>query len=142
MSAILDASTAPFDRLTSEEAEYLRAAMDVVYFRPGETIVAEGARARRASIIVIKGCVEEREQGELVGLLGPKDFFDSRAVVQGVGVSGFIAREETLCSLAPPRRRAAADQRQSPFRRLLLQRHFAQARRARAKGRIDPDRFA
>jgi CBS domain-containing protein len=100
MSAILDASTAPFDRLTAEEADSLRAAMDVVYFRPDETIVAEGG-APEGLFIVIKGCVEEREQGELVGLLGPKDFFDSRAVVQGVGVSGFIAREETLCSLAP-----------------------------------------
>lgn len=100
MSAILDASMAPFDRLTSEEADSLRAAMDVVYFRPDETIVAEGAPPE-GLFIVIKGCVEEREQGELVGLLGPKDFFDSRAVVQGVGVSGFIAREETLCSLAP-----------------------------------------
>jgi CBS domain-containing protein len=100
MSAILDASTAPFDRLSSEEADSLRAAMDVVYFRPDETIVAEGG-APEGLFIVIKGCVEEREQGELVGLLGPKDFFDSRAVVQGVGVSGFIAREETLCSLAP-----------------------------------------
>ncbi len=32
MSAILDASTAPFDRLTAEEADSLRAAMDVGLF--------------------------------------------------------------------------------------------------------------
>jgi CBS domain-containing protein len=100
MSVILDNATAPFDRLTPEEAESLRGAMDIAYFRPNETIVAEGA-APEGLYIVIKGCIEEREQGELVGLLGPKDFFDSRAVVQGVGVSGFTAREETLCALAP-----------------------------------------
>jgi CBS domain-containing protein len=100
MSVILDNATAPFDRLTPEEAESLRGAMDVAYFRPNETIIAEGA-APEGLYIVIKGCIEEREQGELVGLLGPKDFFDSRAVVQGVGVSGFTAREETLCALAP-----------------------------------------
>ncbi len=100
MSAILDVSTAPFDRLTPEEAEILRNSLDVAYFRPNETIIAEGA-APEGLYIVIKGCVEERAQGELMGLLGPRDFFDSRALVQGAGVSAFIAREETLCSLAP-----------------------------------------
>jgi CBS domain-containing protein len=100
MSVILDTSTAPFDRLTPEEVETLRGVMDVAYFRPEETIIAQGA-APEGLYLVIKGCVEEREQGELVGLLGPKDFFDSRAVVQGAGVSGFVAREETLCALAP-----------------------------------------
>jgi CBS domain-containing protein len=100
MSAILDVSTAPFDRLTPEEADILRNSLDVAYFRPNETIIAEGA-APEGLYIVIKGCVEERAQGELMGLLGPRDFFDSRALVQGAGVSAFIAREETLCSLAP-----------------------------------------
>ena len=100
MSAILDVSTAPFDRLTPDEIEILRGSLDVAYFRPNETIIAEGA-APEGLYIVINGCVEERAQGELMGLLGPKDFFDSRALVQGAGVSAFIAREETLCSLAP-----------------------------------------
>jgi CBS domain-containing protein len=100
MSAILDVSTAPFDRLTPEEADILRNSLDVAYFRPNETIIAEGA-APEGLYIVIKGCVEERAQGELMGLLGPRDFFDSRALVQGAGISAFVAREETLCSLAP-----------------------------------------
>jgi CBS domain-containing protein len=100
MSAILDVSAAPFDRLTPEEAEILHAALDVAYYKPGEIIIAGGARPE-GLYIVIKGCVEERAEGELVGLMGPKDFFDSRALVQGSGVSAFVAREETLCTLAP-----------------------------------------
>ena len=100
MNPIFDTATAPFDRLTSEEVETLRSATDVAYFRPGATIIGEGAPPEGLYIIV-KGCVEERAQGELVGLLGPKDFFDSRALVQGAGVSAFVAREETLCALAP-----------------------------------------
>ncbi|MGO9392404.1 putative nucleotidyltransferase substrate binding domain-containing protein [Rhodoblastus sp.] len=100
MNPIFDASAAPFDRLSLEEAELLRAALDVAYFRPDETIIAEGA-APEGLYIIVKGCVEERAQGELVGLLGPKDFFDSRALVQGAGVSAFITREETICALAP-----------------------------------------
>jgi CBS domain-containing protein len=100
LSAILDVSTAPFDRLTPEEIEILRGSLDVAYFRPNEVIVSEGA-APEGLYIIIKGCVEERAQGELLGLRGPKDFFDSRALVQGAGITDFIAREETLCSLAP-----------------------------------------
>ena len=100
MNPIFDAATAPFDRLTAEEAESLREALDVAYFRPNQTIIAEGA-APEGLYIIVKGAVEEREQGELLGLLGPKDFFDSRALVQGAGVSAFVAREETLCALAP-----------------------------------------
>ena len=100
MAQSFDITQAPFDRLTPDEIEILRGSLDVAYFRPNETIIAEGA-APEGLYIVIKGCVEERAQGELMGLLGPKDFFDSRALVQGAGVSAFIAREETLCSLAP-----------------------------------------
>ena len=100
MSVLLDTATAPFDRLSSDEADALRGVLDIAYFRPDETIIAEGA-APEGLYVVIKGAVEEREQGELVGLLGPKDFFDSRALVQGAGVSSFVAREETLCALAP-----------------------------------------
>uniref|UniRef100_UPI0035B490D3 cyclic nucleotide-binding domain-containing protein n=1 Tax=Rhodoblastus sp. TaxID=1962975 RepID=UPI0035B490D3 len=69
MSVLLDTSTAPFDRLTSEEVETLRGAMDVAYFRPNETIIVQGG-APEGLYLVIKGCVEEREHGELVGLLG------------------------------------------------------------------------
>ncbi|MCI4678494.1 DUF294 nucleotidyltransferase-like domain-containing protein [Rhodoblastus acidophilus] len=100
MSVLLDTTTAPFDRLTADEAEALRGALDVAYFKPGETIIAQGA-APEGLYVIIKGAVEERAHGELVGLLGPGDFFDSRALVQGAGVSGFVAREETLCALAP-----------------------------------------
>jgi CBS domain-containing protein len=100
MSAMLDATAAPFDRLSPDEVETLAKSLDVAYYKPGETIITEGA-ASEGLFLVIKGCVEERQQNELVGLLGPKDFFDARALVQGVGVSGFVAREETLCSVAP-----------------------------------------
>lgn len=100
MSVLLDVSAPPFDRLTAEDADALRAALDVVYFRPDQTILAEGATPE-GFYIVIKGCVEERAGDELAGLLGPKDFFDSRALVQGVAASSFVAREESLCALAP-----------------------------------------
>ena len=43
MPNAFDAANAPFDRLTSQEVETLRAALDIGYFRPGETIIAQNA---------------------------------------------------------------------------------------------------
>ena len=42
-----------------------------------------------------------REGGTLNAVLGPKDSFDSRALVHGAAGEDFIAAEETLCYLIP-----------------------------------------
>jgi CBS domain-containing protein len=95
-----DTANAPFDRLTQRQAETVHAALDIGYFRPHETIIAQDA-APDSLFIVIKGCVEERDGRELIGLRGPGDWFDSRALVQGGTSHVFVAREETLCHLLP-----------------------------------------
>jgi len=96
-----DTSNPPFDRLTPQECDQLRAAIDIEYFRPGEVLVAPETLADNLYVI-IKGSVEERDgDGELAALLGPGDSFDSRALMQGSGARSFVAREETLCHLLP-----------------------------------------
>ena len=88
MAQSFDATNAPFDRLTPSEVDAVRAALDIGYFRRGETIIArDGAPA--SLFVVIKGCVEERDGEELVALRGPGDCFDSRALVQGGGSNAF-----------------------------------------------------
>ncbi len=96
MPNTFDATNPPFDRLTSQELSTLRAALDITYFRPGETIIAQNAPAS-ALFVVIKGTVEERDGSDLLALLGPKDSFDSRALLHGKSGHAFVAREETLC---------------------------------------------
>jgi CBS domain-containing protein len=100
MPNAFDASNPPFDRLTSQEVETLRAALDIAYFRPGETIIAQNAPAN-ALFVVIKGTIEERDGSDLLALLGPKDSFDARTLVHGKSGHAFVAREETLCYVAP-----------------------------------------
>jgi CBS domain-containing protein len=100
MPNVFDATDPPFDRLTPQEVATLRAALDIAYFRPGETIIAQDAPAS-ALFVVIKGTVEERDDGDLQALLGPKDSFDSRALVHGKSGHAFVAREETLCYTCP-----------------------------------------
>src|SRR5246127_4008805 len=100
MPKAFDISNPPFDRLAPNAAETLRATLDVGYFRPGEAIIAQDAVAD-SFYVVIKGTVEERDEADLLALLGPKDSFDSRALVHGKGGHGFFAREETLCYVIP-----------------------------------------
>ena len=100
MATAFDATNAPFDRLTPPQIGAVEAALDIGYFRPGETLIAHDG-APESLFVVIKGCVEERDGEDLIGLRGPGDCFDSRALVQGAGSNAFVAREETLCNLAP-----------------------------------------
>ena len=100
MPKAFDAANPPFDRLTPTEVETLRAALDIAYFRPDEAIIEQDKPAD-ALYIVIKGTIEERDDKDLLALLGPKDSFDSRALVYGRSGHAFVAREETLCYAAP-----------------------------------------
>lgn len=100
MPKAFDAANPPFDRLTPSEVETLRAALDIAYFRPEEAIIEQNASAD-ALYVVIKGMIEERDGKDLLALLGPKDSFDSRALVHGRSGHDFVAREETLCYTAP-----------------------------------------
>jgi len=95
-----DSSNPPFDRLSQGEVEELRAALDIEYFRPGATIVAQGRPSDHLHV-VIKGTVEARDGAALQAVFGPKDSFDSRAVVHGAAGEDFVAAEETLCHLIP-----------------------------------------
>src|SRR3954469_3348380 len=100
MPSAFDASNPPFDRLTQQEIGELRAALDIAYLRPGEAVLIPGQKAESLHVI-IKGSVEVRDGGTLNALLGPKDSFDSRALVHGAAGEDFIAAEETLCYLVP-----------------------------------------
>lgn len=99
-AAGFDAHNPPFDRLTAEQVEAVRAATDIGYFPPGETIIASGRPSEHLHVI-IKGAVEVRQEGALEAVLGPKDSFDSRALVHGASGEDFVAAEETLCFLIP-----------------------------------------
>jgi CBS domain-containing protein len=100
MTSGFDAQNPPFDRLSQPEIEDLRAAIDIGYFRPGERIIAAGESAEHLHVL-IKGSVEERQGDTVLAVLGPKDSFDSRALVHGAAGDDFVAAEETLCHLIP-----------------------------------------
>src|SRR5215204_5740960 len=90
----------PFDRLTNQEIEELKASLDIGYFHRGEAIVQQG-RPSEFLHVIIKGTVEDRAGDMLQAVLGPKDSFDARAVVHGAAGETFLAAEETLCHRIP-----------------------------------------
>ena len=98
-----DASNPPFDRLNEQEVGSLTASIDIGYFAPGEVIVRRSAASERLHVI-IKGAVEVKDGADLHAVLGPKDTFDSRALVHGAAGEDFVAAEETLCYLVPRER--------------------------------------
>jgi CBS domain-containing protein len=95
-----DAANPPFDRLTHKEIEQLTAVLDIGYFSPDEVIIRQDHTSDLLHVI-IKGAVEVRDGNALHAVLGPKDSFDSRAVVHGAAGEDFVAVEETLCYLIP-----------------------------------------
>lgn len=95
-----DAQNPPFDRLTHEEIEKIRGAVDIEYFAPQHRIVEKGRTSTHLHVI-IKGSVEARDGDSVQAVLSAKDSFDSRAVVHGAAGEDFIAVEETLCYLVP-----------------------------------------
>jgi CBS domain-containing protein len=100
MPQAFDAHNPPFDRLDHQQIGELRAALDIGYFRPGETIIERGQRSGDLHV-VIKGSVEERDGDVIEALLGPQDSFDARSLVHGAAGARFVAAEETLCYLVP-----------------------------------------
>ena len=100
MPKAFDADNPPFDRLTPQQIERIRAVIDIGYFRPGETIIADRSSADHL-YVVIKGHVDVREGTEVVAELGPQDSFDARALMHGSSGQAFVASEETLCYLLP-----------------------------------------
>ena len=97
-----DVRNPPFDRLSHAELSDLLGALDIGYFRPGETVVQTG-RPSEALHVVLEGRVEERDGDVPVGVLDSGDGFDSRAVVHGAAGADFVAVKETPCHLVPRR---------------------------------------
>ena len=95
-------NAAPFDRLSTQEQERLRASLDVAYYRENETILKPG-QTGTALHILIKGGVEERsgDNQEIFAHYANDDLFDVRAQLEGTVKHKYIALEDTLSYLLP-----------------------------------------
>jgi CBS domain-containing protein len=95
MPNAFDFASSPFDSLHVEEQRLVRDAVDIAYFREGETILDIGVEPSHL-FVVIKGHVSQFDAGEIVATYGPHDCFDGRSLVAGRASSRFVAAEEVL----------------------------------------------
>ena len=95
MPNAFDFTSSPFDGLDADEQRLVRDAVDIAYFREGETILDLGIEPSHL-FIVIKGRVSQYDAGEIVATYGPHDCFDGRSLVAGRASSRFVAAEEVL----------------------------------------------
>jgi CBS domain-containing protein len=97
MPSAFDFDHSPFDCLTAEERDRVRAQVDIAYFREGEAIL-EAGMAPTHLFIVIKGFVRQFAPGdsEPVASFGPHDTFDGRSLLAGQVSGRFVAAEEVL----------------------------------------------
>jgi len=90
-----DFTSSPFDGLDATEQRLVRDAVDIAYFREGDTILEPGIEPTHL-FVVIKGYVSQFDAGEIVATYGPHDCFDGRSLVAGRASSRFVAAEEVL----------------------------------------------
>ena len=95
MPNAFDFSSSPFDGLDADEQRVVRDAVDIAYFREGETILDPGDRAV-APVRRHQGPRLAIRRDELVATYGPHDCFDGRSLVAGRASSRFVAAEEVL----------------------------------------------
>ncbi|MFC5076287.1 Putative nucleotidyltransferase substrate binding domain protein [Vibrio thalassae] len=95
-------SSPPFDRLTEQQKNQLRTALDVAYFRDKDVMLRAGSPCDSLHII-IKGSVEERDEHnqEVFAHYTYDDLFDVRALLGDNVKHNYVALEDTLVYLLP-----------------------------------------
>ncbi|MDD2545785.1 MAG: putative nucleotidyltransferase substrate binding domain-containing protein [Burkholderiaceae bacterium] len=88
-------AASPFDCLSPDEQRLVRASVDIVYFREGETLLGAGMAPTHLWVL-IKGHVTQFEGDEVIATYGPDDCFDGRALMAGKVIGRFVAAEEVL----------------------------------------------
>ena len=100
MPKAFDFSSPPFDRLRPMEVERVKHAVDIAFFRRGQTIIAAGTLPDQF-FVVIKGIVEERQGAEVVAVHESGDAFDSAILVHQSSRHDFVVAEEAICYILP-----------------------------------------
>ena len=95
-----DIANPPFDRLSHRRSKNSGRARHRV-FPPGRSDRRPGTRLGVAACRHQRGQWRCGRTATFSTVLGPKDSFDSRALVHGAAGEDFVAAEETLCHLIP-----------------------------------------
>jgi CBS domain-containing protein len=93
-------SAAPFDGLTNEQQQWVRNTVDIGYYPAGEVILSPQDQPQ-SLFVIIKGHVQQTEQGEVVCVYSKDECFDGRSLISGQVSGIFTAAEELIVYLVP-----------------------------------------
>lgn len=88
-------SLSPFDCLDPDEQRRVRVSVDIAYF-PQHAVILEPGDTPAYLFVIVKGYVQQLDDGEAVATLGPDDCFDGRSLVAGRVSSRFVAAQEVV----------------------------------------------
>ncbi|BEU97925.1 CBS domain-containing protein [Acidovorax sp. DW039] len=88
-------SLSPFDCLDPDEQRRVRASVDIAYF-PQHAAILEPGDTPAYLFVIVKGYVQQLDDGDAVATLGPDDCFDGRSLVAGRVSSRFVAAQEVV----------------------------------------------
>ena len=88
-------SLSPFDCLDPDERRQVRGSVDIAYF-PQQAVILEPGATPSHLFVIVKGYVQQMDEGEVVATLGPDDCFDGRSLVAGCVSSRFVAAQEVV----------------------------------------------
>lgn len=94
------AAIPPFDKLQAHELDIVANAMDIAYFKSGDTVIHPHT-VPAALYIIIKGIVQEICENEIISLYTSQDSFDAISLLDGESHNSFVVQEELICYVLP-----------------------------------------
>jgi len=86
-------SLSPFDCLDPDERRQVRGSVDIAYF-PQQAVILEPGATPSHLFVIVKGYVQQMDEGEVVATLGPDDCFDGAAWWPGASAAALWRRKK------------------------------------------------
>lgn len=90
----------PFDNLSKNQLEEFTQHLDIVYFKKDEILQKEGEEPENL-YFVIKGLVQERQNGDVLSIYANNEVFDPISLVENYSKHTFVTAQETICYVLP-----------------------------------------
>ena len=90
----------PFENLTMNQLDTFVENIDIVYFKENEIVQKQESEPTHL-YFVLKGLIQEKQEGEVLSLYSKNEIFDSISLIENYSKNSFITAQETICYTLP-----------------------------------------
>ena len=90
----------PFENLTMNQLDTFVENIDIVYFKENEIVQKQNCEPTHLYFI-LKGLIQEKQEGEVLSLYSKNEIFDSISLIENYSKNSFITAQETICYTLP-----------------------------------------